>query len=118
MEKYRVEVIYDAYASYDIETDSPEKAIEIAFEKDRNCEKTVEIDFESCPRPVVYNKNGIINSVTPTNELLSDTLSKVVAFARAKFKNDPKQVYMYLLGIGFSEDILKYCHITITNHHG
>ena len=112
MEKYRVEIIYDAYASYDIETESPEKAIEIALEKDRQGEKDVQVDFEDSPRAVVYNKNGIINSVTPTNKVLSDTLTRVVIFAKAKFKKDPKKVYMYLLGIGFSEDLLKYFHIT------
>ena len=111
MKKYRVEVIYDAYASYEIEAAFPAKAIEAALEKDRNGDKDIQIDFEDSPRTIIYDENGIINSVTPSNVLLTDTLLKIINFAKAKFKNDSNKTYEYLLGIGFSEDILKYFHV-------
>lgn len=112
MKKFTVEVAYPAFATYDIEAESPRKAMEIAIEKDMNCEKNIEICFECDPEVTVMNQNSeIIQSFNPTYDFLHDTLYNITQSAAAKFKNDSQKTYDYLHAIGFSDDLLEYFHI-------
>ena len=113
---YTVEVSYDAFASYDIQASSPEEAIENAKEKDLNCEKNIEICFESDPQFTVMNdQQEIIESVTPTTLTLSNTLHNIIHKASEKYKKEPEKepekIKPYLKELGFLDDLLAYFKI-------
>ena len=109
---YTVEISYDAFASYDIQASSPEEAIEIAREKDQNCEKNIEICFESDPQfTVMDNCQRIIESITPTPLTFSNALHNIIQKAKEKYKNEPEKTEPYLKELGFSDDLLTYFKI-------
>ena len=113
MNKYTVEVSYEAIATYfDIEAETPEQAIQIASEKDYNNEKEVEILFDNKPSfTVMDNHDRIIKSVTPTKFNFEHTLKTIIEKAKEKYNNKPEDLYQYLITLGFPNDLLAYFKI-------
>ncbi len=119
MPTYNVEVKYDAVATYyNIKTENPLKAIEIAKEKDENNEKEINILFEDRPEITVMNdRDEVIESITPTKYTFERALKNIIEKTKERYIDKPENFNLYLKELGFSDDLLEYFNVVkkITN---